>query len=88
MTVRPMCPFCGVEVERDHFSIFEKEEGWYHELCWWKRECARLTAVIAEMKEEGPEDSDDDRIAHHHHDLSSENTMLAGDEEGEERKVR
>jgi hypothetical protein len=49
-TMVPVCTFCDNDINEGDSHIYD--ERWYHELCWWKAECARLTGVIAEMKGE------------------------------------
>lgn len=71
----PNCSFCGGQIFSCDKHILD--DHWYHELCWWKHECARLTQVVADMKEardSGTSDPDDDR--HAQHDLGSEPTVI------------
>jgi hypothetical protein len=77
--VKPCCQFCHDDILDVHLHILEPH-GWYHELCWWKAECARLTAIIAELKEEGPADSLS-HSRHARHSLGSEPTTF--NEDGE-----
>lgn len=77
--MRPNCSFCGhvITAESDR-AIYD--DGWSHELCWWKRECARLQGVIDELKDtcDGSIPSDrrlSNRNAQHH--IGSEPTVVA-----------
>lgn len=72
----PDCPFCRKQVYSYDKSIGEKD-GWYHELCWWKKECARLTAVVDELKGNPDGSYSPLRPAVVHGDLESDPTCLA-----------
>jgi hypothetical protein len=61
------CQFCGKAIRSLKAAFFD--DGHCHELCWWKRECARLQAEIDAIKDE------DTRNAQH--DLGSEPTVLS-----------
>lgn len=52
MTLRPLCQFCQEEIRPETGDKAIMDDGWCHELCWWKRECARLTALVAELRED------------------------------------
>ncbi len=80
--LRPLCQFCKEEIDPERGDKAIHDEGWCHELCWWKRECARLTAVIAEMREESNGASSLHRDAQH--SLGSEPTVYSewGDSDG------
>ena len=75
--MKPNCTFCGkVIVGEADRAVYD--EGWTHELCWWKRECARLQGVIDEMKD-SPDGSyeplSQPRHAQHNISLGSEPTQ-------------
>lgn len=81
--LRPLCQFCREEIDPLSGDKAIHDDGWCHELCWWKRECARLTAEIAELKEESNGASSlSQRNAHH--SLGSEPTVYSewGDSDG------
>jgi hypothetical protein len=66
----PCCVFCNKEVFHDDELVFEKK-GWFHELCWWKHECARLTAEVTAMKDASGRST----VRHAQHGVSSEPTL-------------
>ena len=88
----PICQFCEEEIRSKDKCILDKD-SWCHELCWWKRECARLQGIIDELKDT-PDGGDGtaswQRNSHRHakHSIGSEPTICPGDEEGQEREVR
>jgi|SRR5581483_4120079 len=48
--LRPRCQFCHKEIGTDENKTAIMDDGWCHELCWWKRECSRLQATIDSLK--------------------------------------
>lgn len=79
MMLRPVCQFCQREIRPDSGDKAIHDDGWCHELCWWKRECARLQAIIDELKD-APDGSYDSlhrpqSNRHCQHDLASEPTQ-------------
>ncbi len=73
----PECPFCRKKVQSWDKDVFDEGKH-FHELCWWKRECARLTAEVDRLKD-APDGSYSQslRPAVVHGDLESDPTQLA-----------
>jgi hypothetical protein len=71
----PTCPFCRKKVYSSDQSICD-QEGHCHELCWWKRECARLQVLVDELKDSPDGSYSPIRPANHGHSLGSEPTIL------------
>jgi hypothetical protein len=73
----PVCTFCDEDITPEAPHILDGH--WYHELCWWKAECARLTAVVAELRGEsdgGSGTASWQRNARH--SIGSEPTVFSG----------
>jgi|SRR5579863_7039705 len=69
----PLCVFCKQEIvpEDGHRAILD--DGWSHELCWWKRECARLQAEVDELRDT-PDGGSSPLPRHARHSIGSEPT--------------
>lgn len=79
--MKPLCQFClkAIKPKEGHAAIYD--DGWCHELCWWKRECARLQAEVDQLKDAPTGSIPADRRIAHNHSLASEPTQYGEFEE-------